>query len=132
MAKAFAKDIADGFPRGVLGPAAKDLSKVEQYYIRARKLNCSVIFISQSFFRIPKVIRNNCSYFILLKLSGNREVNIILSEFGLGITKEQLLKIYEFATQEKFSPLLIDMEAPPNERFRRGFTEIVDPNNFLV
>lgn len=110
----------------------KDLSKVEQYYIRARKLNCSVIFISQSFFRIPKVIRNNCSYFILLKLSGNREVNIILSEFGLGITKEQLLKIYEFATQEKFSPLLIDMEATPNERFRRGFTEIVDPNNFLV
>jgi hypothetical protein len=53
----------------------KDLSKVEQYYIRARKLNCSVIFISQSFFRIPKIIRNNCSYMVLLKLSGNREVN---------------------------------------------------------
>jgi len=40
---------------------SKDLSMVENYYIRARKLNVSVIFISQSFFKIPKVIRNNCS-----------------------------------------------------------------------
>jgi hypothetical protein len=34
---------------------AKDLSKVENYYIRARKLNCSVIFLSQSYFKIPKI-----------------------------------------------------------------------------
>lgn len=104
---------------------SKDLSKVEQYYIRARKLNVSVIFISQSYFKIPKIIRNNCSYMVLLKLSGQREVNIILSEFGLGVTKEQLLQIYQYATREKFQPLLIDMEADPNERFRKGFTEII-------
>jgi ABC-type polar amino acid transport system ATPase subunit len=105
---------------------AKDLSKVEQYYIRARKLNVSVIFISQSYFKIPKVIRNNCSYMVLLKLSGQREVNIILSEFGLGVSKEQLLSIYEYATREKLQPLLIDMEADPHERFRKGFTQIIE------
>lgn len=104
----------------------KDLSMVEQYYIRARKLNVSVIFISQSYFKIPKVIRNNCSYMVLLKLSGQREVNIILSEFGLGVTKEELLKIYEYATAEKLQPLLIDMEASPDERFRKGITEIIE------
>jgi hypothetical protein len=105
---------------------SKDLSMVEQYYIRARKLNVSVIFISQSYFKIPKVIRNNCSYMVLLKLSGQREVNIILSEFGLGITKEELVSIYEYATQQKLSPLLIDMEADPNERFRKGLIEIIN------
>jgi len=109
----------------------KDLSMVEQYYIRARKLNVSVIFLSQSFFRIPKVIRNNCSYMVLLKLSGNREVNIILTEFGLGITKEQLLKIYEFATRAKLQPLIIDMEAQPADRFRKGFNEIIDYHNLI-
>jgi hypothetical protein len=108
---------------------SKDLSMVEQYYIRARKLNCSVIFISQSFFKIPKIIRNNCSYMILLKLSGNREVNVILSEFGLGITKEELLALYEYATAEKFSPLVIDMEADKDNRFRKGLLEILDLNN---
>jgi len=105
---------------------AKDLSMVENYYIRARKLNVSVIFISQSYFKIPKIIRNNCSYMVLLKLSGNREVNVILSEFGLGVTKEQLLKIYEYATSEKFSPLLIDMEEDKESRFRKGLTEIIN------
>ena len=104
---------------------SKDLSMVENYYIRARKLNVSVIFISQSFFKIPKVIRNNCSYMVLLKLSGQREVNLILSEFGLGITKEELLEFYQYATREKFSPLVIDMEADPADRFRKGVDEII-------
>lgn len=105
---------------------SKDLSKVEQYWIRGRKLSCSVIFISQSYFRIPKIIRNNCSYMVLLKLSGQREVNLILSEFGLGITKEQLLDAYRTATAEKLQPLLIDLEADPPERFRKGVSEIIE------
>lgn len=109
---------------------AKDLKMVENYYIRARKLNVSVIFISQSFFKIPKIIRNNCSYMVLLKLSGQREVNIILSEFGLGVTKEQLIRMYEFATSEKFSPLIIDLEADQSKRFRKGLDEIIDPALF--
>lgn len=111
---------------------SKDLTMVEQYYIRARKLNVSVIFISQSFFKIPKIIRNNCSYMVLLKLSGNREVNIILSEFGLGITKEELLQLYEYATAEKFSPLIIDMEEDITKRFRKGFLNILAVNGNAV
>ena len=109
---------------------AKDLTPVENYYIRARKMNCSVIFLSQSYFRIPKIIRNNCSYMVLLKLSGNREVNMILSEFGLGVSKEQLLAMYKIATAEKLVPLVIDLEAEPNRRFRKGFNMILDPSQF--
>ena len=109
---------------------AKDQSAIENYYIRARKLNCSVIYLSQSYFKIPKIIRNNCSYMVILKLSGNREVNMILSEFGLGVSREQLLGMYEFATKEKFSPLLIDLEEDPFKRFRKGFTQILDPSAY--
>lgn len=107
---------------------SKDLSMVENYYIRARKLNCSVIFLSQSYFKIPKIIRNNCSYMILLKLSGNREVNMILSEFGLGVSKDELLQLYEYAVRNKFDALVIDMEADKDNRFRRNFTEILGIN----
>lgn len=109
---------------------AKDLTMVEQYYIRARKLNVSCIFISQSFFKIPKIIRNNCGYMVLLKLSGNREVNMILSEFGLGITKEELLELYKYATAEKFSPLVIDMEEDATKRFRKGLLEILNIHSY--
>jgi hypothetical protein len=109
---------------------SKDLSMVEKMYIRCRKLNVSVIFISQSYFKIPKIIRNNCSYLVLLKLSGQREVNIILSEVSLGVTKDQLLKIYQYATQEKMQPLLIDIAAESDQRFRKGFLEILSSDNF--
>lgn len=109
---------------------SKDLSAVEQYYIRARKLNVSCIFISQSYFKIPKIIRNNSSYLVLLKLSGNRELNLILSESGLGLNKDQLLKMYEYSTKNKFVPLIIDFEEEPHSRYRRGFLDVLNPSDF--
>jgi len=66
----------------------------------------------------------------ILKLNGDRECKMILSDFGLGITKDQLLHIYQYATKEKFSPLLIDLEEEPTKRFRKGFDEVLDPNMF--
>jgi hypothetical protein len=48
-----------------------------------------------------------------------------LSEFGLGVTKDELLDIYKYATSEKFSPLLIDMEEDSSKRFRKGLMEVI-------
>lgn len=103
----------------------KNQERIKNYYIRARKLNCSVIYLSQSYFAIPKIIRNNCSYLVLLKLSGHREVNMILSEGGLGIDKDTLLRLYQEATNEKFSPFIIDYEEDPSKRYRKGLLDIL-------
>jgi len=104
---------------------SKNLSSVEQVYIRGRKLGVSVIFISQSYFRIPSVIRQNCSYIVILKLSQSRDAKLILSEMGLGVSKEQLWSIYEYATDTKFSPLIIDLAADKSSKFRKGFNEVI-------
>jgi hypothetical protein len=103
----------------------KNQERIKNYYIRARKLNCSVIYLSQSYFAIPKIIRNNCSYLVLLKLSGHREVNMILSEGSLGIDKDQLLRMFQEATKEKFSPFIIDYEQDPDKRYRKGLLEVM-------
>ena len=117
---------------------AKDQSRIENYYIRARKLNVSVIYISQSYFRIPKIIRQNLSYLVLLKLSGERELKLILSESGVGLDREQLLSLYNYATAERFNALVIDFEAPVEKRFRKNWLDYLamippktqyDPNN---
>jgi hypothetical protein len=106
---------------------AKDQRQIEAYYIRARKLNCSVIYISQSYFRVPKIIRQNLTYLMLLKLSGQRELNLILAEGGLGLSRDELLAFYQYATSEKFSVLLIDYEAEPNsgKKYRKNFLEFL-------
>jgi len=101
----------------------KNQSKMMEMYIRGRKKGISIVYLSQSFYRIPKTIRSNCNYFVILKLSGKRDLNLIMSEFELGVDKTELLKIYEDATREKFSVLLIDVEADKHERFRKNFKD---------
>jgi hypothetical protein len=109
----------------------KNQNRICEYYIRCRKRNVSIMYLSQSYFMIPKIIRNNCNYLILLKMSGDREVNLIMKECGLGLTKEQLLQIYDYATDTKFSPLIINIEeADKSKKFRKGFTDFLNPINF--
>ena len=93
-------------------------------------MNCSVFMLSQSFYRISKLIRQQATYIIILKLSGMKDLQLVLSDLSLGIKKETLDKMYLYATQEKFSPLLTDMESPPQKRFRRGFLELLDLSEF--
>jgi hypothetical protein len=50
---------------------------------------------------------------------------MILSELGLGLDKDELHEIYEYATREKFSPLVVDMESDPSTRFRKGLLEVI-------
>jgi hypothetical protein len=110
----------------------KNQKQVCEYYIRCRKKSVSIMYLSQSYFMIPKIIRNNCSYLIILKMSGDREINIIMKEAGLGLTKEQLMNIYEFATDTKFSPLIIDIESTDKTRkFRKGFTNYLNPADYI-
>jgi hypothetical protein len=112
---------------------AKSLEMVENYYIRARKFNVSCIFISQSYYHIPTMIRKNCTYMVILKLgSGQREVKMIVSELGGQMEKDQLLAMYEYATDTKFVPLIVNMdESDRYKRFRRGFLEILNPDDFV-
>ena len=98
-----------------------DQKMVEKYYIRFRKLGVSIVFISQSYFRISKLIKSNCSYLVILKLSGDRNMRLILTEFGLGLAKEQLLAMYKHATAKKLNFLFVDMEEEAEKRFRHNF-----------
>jgi hypothetical protein len=109
----------------------KDQSIITNFYIRARKLNCSVIYLSQSYFDIPSMIRKNCSYMVFLKLGGIREIKDIMRNFSLDCSKEQLLNMYNYATDEKLSPFIIDVESnDEDKKFRKGFKEYMSPDDF--
>ena len=108
----------------------KDQTPIVNYYIRCRKLNCSIAYLSQSYFDIPSLIRKNCSYMVFLKLGGVREVKDILRNFALGISKEQLINMYNYATDEKLDCLLLDLEADKTKKFRKNFDEYMNPDDY--
>ena len=96
---------------------------ISEYFIRGRKRGCSLMFLSQSYFNTPKVIRQNVSYCIILKLGGTRDINSILRECSVGISKDELLYMYDKATKKKFDVLIINLEKSGNKRYRHNFLD---------
>ena len=46
-------------------------SIVTEIFIRCKKLNKSLVFISQSYFKVPKNVRNNSKHFFIMKVPNN-------------------------------------------------------------
>ena len=82
------------------------------YFISGRNKNCSVIYLSQSFYKTPRDIRLNCSHFCLIDVQDKREKRTISDD--LGVKPEQ----YESATREPYSFLYVDK---PKKRCVKNF-----------
>ena len=91
----------------------KNQRQIIDYFIQGRHKNCSVIYLSQSFYKTPKDIRLNCSHYCLYEFPSSREANRISSE--LGVDKVA----YKAATREPFSFLYVDK---PKKRIAKNFT----------
>ena len=104
----------------------KNQHQLEQYFIRARKLNCSLIYITQSYYAVPKMIRQNLTYLVIKRLNTLSDLFRIMREYSLGVDKAELKKIYDASTDIKQNFLLVDLEEAPEDRFRKNFNEVFD------
>ena len=50
---------------------------VTELFIRGRKLNISIVFITQSYFKVPKDVRLNSTHFFIMKILNKRELQQI-------------------------------------------------------
>ena len=48
---------------------------VTELFVRVRKLNISLIFITQSYFAEPKMIRLNCTHYFVMKIPNKQELH---------------------------------------------------------
>ena len=53
---------------------------IKELFIRCRKLNISIVFITQSYFRTPKDAILNSTHYILMKIGNKKELKIIAEE----------------------------------------------------
>ena len=47
---------------------------VTELFLRGRKLNTSLVFISQPYFKVPKTIRLNATHYFIIKIPNKREL----------------------------------------------------------
>jgi hypothetical protein len=84
-------------------------AKAKEYFTKSRKLGMSNLYVGQSFFQIPKMIRDNCQYFVLGRNLLRKDLRMILTCFPTDLTLEEFTDLYNEMTDEPLDTMLIDI-----------------------
>ena len=96
-------------------------SIVTELFIRGRKFNISIVFITQSYFKVPKDVGLNSTHFFIMKIPNKRELQQIALNYLSDIDFKDFMKIYKKCTKEPYSFLVNDTTLPSDDplRFRK-------------
>ena len=72
----------------------KALQVLKEFFIRCRKLNVSLCFLTQSYFSVPKDVRLHCTHYIIFKLNNKRELQNTAINHSSDIDYKEFVKFY--------------------------------------
>ena len=75
---------------------------VTELFVRGRKLNISIVFITQSYFKVPKEVRLNTTFFVM-KIPNKRELQQIRYNHLSNIDFKDFMKNYKMCTIKVYS-----------------------------
>ena len=81
---------------------------VKELFIRCKKLNISIVFITKSYFRTPKDARLSSTHYILMKIGNKKELKSITKENSGHLDFKDFSKIYNYCTKEPYSFMMVD------------------------
>ena len=96
---------------------------VKELFIRCRKLNISIVFITQSYFITPKLARLNSTHYILMKIGIKKELKSIAEENSGHLDFKEFLKICNYCTKEPYSFTMVDTRPTARITFKKNFAE---------
>jgi energy-coupling factor transporter ATP-binding protein EcfA2 len=84
--------------------------EIEEFFKMGRKKGFTSIYLSQSYYKTPKFIRDNLTNVIIKKITSNRELKAILNDYPLGdLNIEQLKKMYTECVKKFENVMMIDL-----------------------
>ena len=99
---------------------------IKELFYRARKINVSIVFITQSYFRALKDVRLNSTHYILMKIVNKKELKRIAEEKSGHLDYKDFLRIYNYCTREPYSFMLIDKRPTATILFKKNFDEPIN------
>ena len=108
--------IADMINNKKLNPVVTEL------FSRDRKINISIVFIMQSYFKVPKDVRLNSTHFFIMKIPNKKELQQIALNHSSDIHFKDFMKIYKKCTAKPYSFLVNGTTLPSDDplRFREN------------
>ena len=101
---------------------------VKELFIRCRKLNISIVFITQSYFRTPKDARLNSTHYILMKIGNKKELKSKTEEISGHL---DFLKRYNYCTNEPISFMMVDTRPNARVKFKKNFDKQLMSGTFI-
>ena len=100
-------------------------SIVIELFIKGRKLNISLIFITQSYFTVPKTIKLNSTHYFVIKIPSKRELQQTAFNHSSDIDFQDFMNLYKKCTAKPYSFLVIDttLASDNSLRFRKNLLE---------
>ena len=94
---------------------------VKEQFIRCRKVNISLVFITKSYYSVPKDVTLNSICYLIMKFDNKRELQNIAINHSADIYYKNFMKIYRECTKDPYSFLTIDTTLPASDplRFRK-------------
>ena len=75
---------------------------IKELFIRCRKLNISLVFITQSYFGVQKDVRLNSTHYLIMKIHNKKELQQIAMDHSADIDYKDFVKMYRNCTNEPF------------------------------
>ena len=97
-------------------------SIVTELFIRGIKLNISLVFITQSYFKVPKQVRLNSAHFFIMKIPNKRELQQIPLNYSYDINSKDFIKIYKKYTAEPYCFLVHDSTVASDNPLEKIFS----------
>ena len=105
----------------------KNLNSIlTEMFIRGRKVNISLVFITQSYFKFPKDVRLNSDHFFVMKIPNKRELQQTAFNHSSDISTKYFIKIHKKCIAELYSFLVNDATLASDNpgRFRKNLFNI--------
>ena len=101
-------------------------SIITELYIRDRKLNIFLFFITQSYFKLPKDVKLNSTHFFIMKIPNKRELKQTALNHSSSFNSKHFMKIYKKYTAEPYSFLVNDatLASENSLKFRKNLFSI--------
>ena len=106
-----------------LDESKKDLNKISAYFTKARKKNCSLVFIGQDYFSTPVKIRRNCSHFIFTDISSDIDLQNIFKDLARADFQNfnEFKRFFKDMTRDN-NMLIVYKNENGNKRYRQNFS----------
>ena len=91
---------------------------LKELFIGCKKVNISLVFITQSYFSVPKDVKLNSTHYLIKRINNRKKLQNIVINHSVDIDYNDFMRIYRECTRETYSFLTMDTSLSAGDPLR--------------